>query len=351
MRFTNEEMVDMLLLYGECHQNATRAAQLYAQRYPNRRHPTRPTFTNIVNRLRATGRLSPRTRICSKRRTHEAAEVAVLAATAVNPHVSCRELERLVGIPRTSVMRILHRHNYHPYHVSLHQGLHGNDVNIRLEYCQWVLQQGYDFMRRVLFTDEASFTNHGNVNLHNMHYWARENPHWLRQVEHQRQWSVNVWCGIVGQHIIGPYFINGTLNGIKYRQFLRCTLPELMEDLPLDLRQIIWFQHDGCPAHNAMVVRNELNQQFPNRWIGRGSPVQRFPARSPDLTPMDFFLWGYVKNIVYQQVPTTVDDMKHRITAACATITSETLTAVSRSVMERAQRCCHVNGDVFEHTL
>ena len=58
-----------------------------------------------------------------------------------------------------------------------------------------------------------------------------------------------------------------------------------------ELRQVM-YQHDGCPAHNAIVAINALNQQFPNRWIGRGSPVQRFPARSPDLTHLDFCLWG-----------------------------------------------------------
>ncbi|XP_025163792.1 uncharacterized protein LOC112590689 [Harpegnathos saltator] len=37
--------------------------------------------------------------------------------------------------------------------------------------------------------DESIFTNHGGVNRHNMHYWSVENPHWLRQVEHQRPWN------------------------------------------------------------------------------------------------------------------------------------------------------------------
>ena len=91
-------------------------------------------------------------------------------------------------------------------------------------------------MCRILFTDEATFTNHGNVNVHNMHFWAVENSHWLRQVQH-RQWNVNAWCGIVGHHSVGPYFIVGRLNGRKYRRFLRRTLPVLMEDLPLNLLQ------------------------------------------------------------------------------------------------------------------
>ena len=130
MVFTNEEMVDMLLIYGECFQNAKQAEQRYAERFPERRHPTRPTFTNIVSRLRETGSLSPRKRIRNKTVTNEAAEVAVLAAVAINPHASSREMEREIGISRTSVLRILHRHQFHPFHISLHQALDGNDFAI-----------------------------------------------------------------------------------------------------------------------------------------------------------------------------------------------------------------------------
>lgn len=36
---------------------------------------------------------------------------------------------------------------------------------------------------RVLFSDESTFTNHDEVEMHNMHYWSVDNPHWIRQVE------------------------------------------------------------------------------------------------------------------------------------------------------------------------
>ena len=239
MVFTNEEMVDMLLTYGECFQNAKQAEQQYAECFPERHLPTHPTFTNIVSRLRGTGSLSPRKRIRNKTVTNEAAEVAVLAAVARNPHVSSREMEREIGISRKSVLRILHRHQLHSLHISRYQALDDNDFPTHLEYSQWVLHQAHDLMSGILFTDEATFTNHGNVNVHNMHFWTVENPHWLRQVQHQRQWSVNVGCGIVGHQIVGPYFIDGRLNVRKYRRFLRRTLPVLMEDLPLNLCQVM----------------------------------------------------------------------------------------------------------------
>ncbi|CAK9813757.1 hypothetical protein ANTPLA_LOCUS7964 [Anthophora plagiata] len=99
-----------------------------------------------------------------------------------------------------------------------------------------------------------------------MHYWSVENPHWLRQVQNQR-----------------------TLNGRKYADILTNELSILLEDVPLQYRSGMWFHHDGCPAHNALVARNVLDRIFPDRWIGRGARIY-WPARSPDLTLLDFFL-------------------------------------------------------------
>ena len=43
----------------------------------------------------------------------------------------------------------------------------------------------------------------------------------------------------------------------------------------------------------------DLNESFPNRWLGRGGPVA-WPPRSPDLTPLDYYLWGHMKTLVYE---------------------------------------------------
>lgn len=45
------------------------------------------------------------------------------------------------------------------------------------------------------------------MNKHNHRYWAAENSHWLREIPCQHQWKLNVWCGIVGNHIIDPHFL------------------------------------------------------------------------------------------------------------------------------------------------
>lgn len=65
------------------------------------------------------------------------------------------------------------------------------------------ITENNNFFLSVLFSDESSFTNHRQVNRHNMHYWAVENPHWLREVEHQRLGCPNIWCGIIRDKLIG----------------------------------------------------------------------------------------------------------------------------------------------------
>ena len=48
------------------------------------------------------------------------------------------------------------------------------------------------------------------------------------------------------------------------------------------------FQQDGAPAHYARVVCNLLNKELDGRWIERRGSIE-WPARSPGLTPLDFF--------------------------------------------------------------
>ena len=85
----------------------------------------------------------------------------------------------------------------------------------------------------------------------------------------------------------------------NYIIFIRDILPEMLENVRLQARQRLWYQHDGAPAHFALDVREYLNNVFPNRWIGKGGTVQ-WPPHSADLTPMNFFIWGEMKCLVYE---------------------------------------------------
>ena len=54
----------------------------------------------------------------------------------------------------------------------------------------------------------------------------------------------------------------------------------------------IIFQQDGAPPYWGSDVRQFLDATFPNMWIGRDGPTP-WPPRSPDITPLTFFMGVY----------------------------------------------------------
>ena len=210
----------------------------------------------------------------------------------MNPHISSREIERITGITQRTVINILHSQRYHPYQITLTHALLPDYSLQRVLFCRWALRMialDRDFFKYVLFSDEATFKNSGELNRHNCHYWSDVNPHWYRPIDRQHQWSLNVWCGIINGYLTGPYFFDGRVNRHTILAFLRDTLPELLENVDLGTRIRMWLRLDGAPPHYAIIVRNFLDRQYQNMWIGRGGP-QAWPARSPDLTSPDFYL-------------------------------------------------------------
>lgn len=89
---------------------------------------------------------------------------------------------------------------------------------------------------------------------------------------------------------------------------------------------------------------------FGNRWIGIHDP-REWPPRSPDLTPLDFFLWGYLKQQVYATRPVCAQDLKDRIVRACRAISPQILRQLRCSILDRTIFCETVKGGHFEHLL
>ncbi|KYN07050.1 hypothetical protein ALC62_01979 [Cyphomyrmex costatus] len=119
---------------------------------------------------------------------------------------------------------------------------------------------------------------------------------------------------------IGPFFLPPRLTGEMYVEFLENELPALLKDVPLRDREQLIFQHDGAPAHFARYVRNFLDTRYPDRWIGRGGPIT-WPARSPELNVLDYFVWGHIKHLVEHNRDGTKTEMREAIVAAFNTIT------------------------------
>jgi hypothetical protein len=122
-------------------------------------------------------------------------------------------------------------------------------------------------------------------------------------------------------------------------------IPQLHEDVQ---EGRIHFQQDSSPPHYLEEVREYLSTCFPGRWIGRAAPIAWTP-RYPDLTPLDFFLWGFVKDRVFvPPLPANVAELRTRITAAVAEVTPEMLRSVWQDIDYRWDVCHITDGSPIE---
>lgn len=316
-------------------------------------HETHSAVTVQRNFLRNFGRPPPdvksikswyakfqeRGSVCDKERTgrprvNQDTVDAVRHAFRQNPRKSVRKASRELQIPRSTVHKILKKElKFFAYKLQVVQKLEQNDFPLRTEFANNVLDRlelNENYLKRICFSDEATFHVCGKVNRHNCRIWGSENPRVV--IEHERDSpKVNVWCGLMHDRIIGPFFFaEANVNRWSYLDMLELyAVPQLQE-----LQPEIIFQQDGAPPHWARCVRDFLNATFPERWIGRGGPT-KWPPRSPDLTPLDFFLWGFVKDIVYSSPVADLETLKRRITNAVMSVTEDMLTKTWNEIENR----------------
>ena len=349
--YSQNEKVDMLLIYGECGRNAHAAERLYIQRYPERqeRHPSRQYFRTLEIQFRNQGQEERNQHQVENFIISEEMEINVLAYCEAYSTISTRELARELNISRESVRRILRKHDYKCYRFQLHQHLYDNDQERRLAYCHWFRENAH-LNNKILFTDESHFANNGIFNRHNTCYWSRVNRHKIRTNNYQGRFGVNVWAGIIGTKVLGPIFLEGNLTGERYFHLLTNEIENEIDDLPLNIARDMFFHQDGAPPHNTRMVQNYINERFDNRVISTHGAV-RWPARSPDLTPMDHFLWGYIKDQVYLTQSATLEELQNKIRNAFLSVTPRVLEQVMNNTVACVNKCIEMEGRHFEHLL
>ena len=85
--------------------------------------------------------------------------------------------------------------------------------------------------------------------------------------------------------------------------------------MPLHVSETIWFQQGGATPHFTRVVRGHRDQRFGQTWIGHGGPIA-WHARSTFLIPLDYFLWGHMKGLVYETPVDSEEDLLAPVMAA-----------------------------------
>ncbi|OWR50852.1 transposase protein [Danaus plexippus plexippus] len=241
------------------------------------------------------------------------ADESILTLFEENPTRSIRNVAEMLQISIWKVLKVLRQNERHAFHYTPVQGLENNDYERHIQFCRYLLHTDVDdpsFLKSILWTDESKFTKEGVVNLHNLHHWAQGSQPTSYQAE--------------------------------------IDLPNLLEGLPIfnENRPIV-FQH---AAHWRITVREHLDRVYPNSWIGRDGPIL-WLARSPDLTPLDFYIWGRAKALVYATEVQTRDELIERIQTVFVKIKEMRLRITTIEVRRRCRACIRNGGQHFEQSL
>jgi hypothetical protein len=144
--------------------------------------------------------------------------------------------------------------------------------------------------------------------------------------------------------IYGPiFFAEQTVTGITHL--------DTLAHAPTSWRlgQTLIFQQDGASPYYHRSVTYFLNETVSDGWIVRGRPTA-WPPRSPDLTPMDFFLWRCVKDLVYvPPLPRDIKDLMIRIRESIQSVDRDTVNKTWNELLWRVDVIRVTNGAHTEH--
>jgi hypothetical protein len=197
------------------------------------------------------------------------------------------------------------------------------------------------------------------VNKQNYRYWAAEDPQEPHRPPLHSDKST-VWCGIAPFGALGPHFFEDnegaavTLTSERYVEVSHNFCGPELRRRGIDLSSV-WFPQDAATAHSARASMSVLREMFPQHVISRGGDVP-WPARSPDLTACDYFLWGYLKSKVLISKLRTIEELKRRIKEEIAAIPEQMTRRVMESLRGRLEQCLRngwrrLNDEIFKNEM
>ena len=227
-----------------------------------------------------------------------------------------------------------------------------HDQAARRNFASWT-QDNDIIVDSVWFSEEAHFTLEGHVNKRNFRYWSEEKPVYFHEKPLHCE-KVTAWIALSSSGIIEPYFcevggVTATVTSGRYLHMLKNKFMPELRRRGINL-QYIYFQQDGAAPHTAVKVLEWLQETFDGKLIALKTDTE-WPPHSPDLNPLDFFLWGHLKAKVYNPPPTTLQELKRAIRREASKIDTETCEAVIRNFRTRFLAVKRKRGGHVEHVL
>ncbi|KAJ4436580.1 hypothetical protein ANN_16613 [Periplaneta americana] len=302
-------LADMVMCYGEARGNGRRALHMYQQQFQNRNHPHHTMFARLYQRLRDDGSLLPR---------------------------------RIAGRPRR-----------HPFSIDDYTELKGKGDNAG-EMSPGSSTESYPAFARIGLRENP------RKNLNQVTCPDRDsNPgHLVSQPD-----ALTVTPQVV-DFLVSLVRTNENLDdkmATTNQQRAQCVLWyakfESVKRVQREFRREYGVRN--VPKYDSIMLwcrifveRGSVLKKTCRRWQAkpstRSSYLLAWSPNFPDLTPPDFFVWGFVKDIVYSQKLRNIDDPRVKITEAFQQITPLMLQRTWIELHHRYELCRVRNGSHVE---
>ena len=350
---------------------------LYSQKFCDNRNVNRPSAAHVpsisaikrwvrafanrgsVENKNASGKeklLLPKS-LKFKQRTDQNIQ-RVEESVRISPKASIRRRSAQLNIPRESLRCILKLDlKLKPYVIQVHQRLTPLHAQQRIQMCNWFLQeieQNPNFLENIWFSDEAHFYLNGHVNNKNFVFWGSQKPDEVYEKGlHDKK--VTAWAAMSMHGIIGPFFFEiggetATINSERYVAVLDRFWRSLGETFGQAFLRNQWFQQDGASVHVSGVSLDWIRRHFAERVISRRTDRPWSP-NSPDLSPLDFHLWGFLKDELRGNTFGSTVELKAAISEATQRIPIEQCQRVMANFVLRLKKCIEKKGFHLEHVI
>lgn len=342
MRYTFQERMFLIKKYIKL-ENLPLVKRAWRTSYKQKPAPSNKTIMAMVASFEKTGSVMPVYRPnAGKSQKREEAVMVLERATAENPMLSIRKAAAVADISYTLARTVVQDDlGLKSYKFQIEHKLLPVDYQKRQDFAEWFSAQSADVQQNMIFSDEAYFYLTLPLNKQNNRVLAKSNPHMTIEQPLQDK-KLLVWCAISANRLFGPYVFSGTVTKESYLDMLQNFFwPELTK---VRGYKNYFFQQDGASPHRADIVQTWLQTKFGTQFVNK----EFWPPRSPDLTPCDSFLWGYLKSRVYNPLPQNLDELYANIEKEVKNIPKDMLKRVFEKVQNDCRKCISAEGGHFE---
>ena len=264
-----------------------------------------------------------------------------------DPSQSTRNLAAKLDVSGTTIRQAIKEDlRCKSYRLKVRQRLSEEMKAKRVERCSLLLTSlKRSAAGRIRFlSDEKIFCVDAKVNRQNDR-WIAQDPEdvpVIGRTKHSASVHVLIVLSSEG-HVMRPHFFQKgqTVNTSVYLNVLRDVIKPWMVEVSNGRPYV--FQQDGAPAHTSHQVQNWLDDNVDMFW-----PKQFWPPNSPDLNPLDFYLWSVLERESNKRSHNSVDSLRAAIEEAAAAVPIDHVINACQRFRPRLQAVIEADGGWIE---